>query len=194
VCAEDFEQWLKRQPKWTSSAYLLTANVLESSSPIDKSALPYASSLPSVLVVSFAKKAMVSPRIAHLTSKTVIGLPATSLRTITSHLPNSSSSTPLLSSFSSLIDFASASVMDVLLGPATSPKVTTKDFLAAPRLGDFVELSTAWIFGEGAETLDGEKLSIRQSGLNMTSKDAPSSSISHRRDVNTGWIYRLLQG
>lgn len=40
--------------------------------------------------------------------------------------------------------------------------MTTKDLRGAPRFGDLVELRTACIFGEGEETVDGEKLDCQR--------------------------------
>lgn len=97
---------------------------------------------------------------AHLISNTVTGLVATSRLRMTSHLPNSSSSTsfsfPLALAGGSL--FSSSTVCGVLLGPATTVKFATKAFRGAPRLaGAFEALRTAWIVGVADEP--GENLS-----------------------------------
>jgi hypothetical protein len=157
---------------------MLTASVFESRIPIDKSAEPYANNLPSAL--PFFSSASIEKKNdgqTHLTSKTVIGLPATSRRTSTSQRPSSSPSLTSCSFSLPLVlacacDFFSSSDKGAELGPATSPNVTTKAFLGAPRLGGLVELTTAWMVGAGEEDAgEGEKLDMSSRGRDWVERD-----------------------
>lgn len=132
----------------------LTANVLASRIPIERSEHPYANNEPSELGVRIESDAKSSA--TDLTSKTVTGLVATSLLNTTSHLPNSSSSAFSLPLTLELL--SSSAVCGVLLGPATSVKVATKALRGPPRFDGFEAFRTAWIVGvEGC----GENLAER---------------------------------
>jgi len=121
----------------------LTANVLASRIPIERSEHPYANNDPSELIVSLSQFALDAA--THLTSKTVTGLVATSLLRTTSHLPNSSSSS---FSFPLTLELLSSSaVWGALLGPATRVKVATKALRGPPLFDGFEALRTAWIVG-----------------------------------------------
>lgn len=126
----------------------LTAKVLASNIPIDKSEQPYANRDPSELQdqLMHSKDECGARELMYLISKTVTGFVATSRLRITSHLPSSSSATsfsfPLVLAGGVL--FSSSVVCAALLGPATSVKFATKALRGAPRLaGAFEALSTA---------------------------------------------------
>ena len=114
-----------------------TARVLASSIPIEKSEHPYANSLPSSLRAADKRPWSKRP-FPHLTSNTVTGFLATSLRTTTSHLPSSCNSTTSSSLHS---DSLSADETGALLGPATKPNVQTKALRGLPRFESFEGLA-----------------------------------------------------